>query len=230
MWAWEGTQSEVKLCILKCIYYSTANASHCELPKPCTAWKTLFLAGRCVSSKECNRIVIPEKPPGWGRPEALATFEWQQRLPWKYRQVGKIFQPAWRTREILRERMASARWLQRQIVAKSLTQLKSRMSLETSLFLNTTHNYILLLYFSFYDSISKLMLRKLKPMPLVFLLTLSDSKSNLKQFRGAEYCFSSGNKLLKESCCKKSLWVFAIQNKFGGFPPKLQVSDHSPSV
>ena len=75
----------------------------------------------------------------------------------------------------------NARWLLRQTVANSPTQLKSQMSLETSLFLNTTHNDILLLYFSFYDSIPKL-LRKFKPMPLVFLLTLSDSKSDLKQF------------------------------------------------
>lgn len=171
------------------------NASHYELPKPCTACKTFCLAGRCVSSKKCNRIVIPEKPPGTWRPAALATFERQSKLPWKYRQVGKTFQGAWRTREIFREKMASV--LQRQIVANSPTQLKSWMSLETSLFLNTTLNYILLLYFSFYDSISKLMLRKFKPMPLVFLLNLFDSKSDLKQFWGAEYCFCSGKKQSK---------------------------------
>lgn len=198
MWASEGTQSEVTPYILKCITVNILQwmlfiMRHQNLAQ--SGKHFVWLEG--VSRKECDRTVIPEKVPDRGRPAALATFEWQPELPRKHRQVGKTFHCAWRTRVFQRKGGLSARWLWRQTVDNSPTQLKLQMSLATSLFLNTTHDYLLLLLFSFYDLISKLMLRKFKTTPLVFRLELSDSKSDLKQFWVAEYWFCSCNKQSK---------------------------------
>lgn len=100
----------------------------------------------------------------------------------------KILQPA-RGKKILRENLSSVlgssigSYLPFPHTDKILNEFRN------SLIFKHTHNYILVLHFSFYGSISKSILRKFKHMPLIFLLILSD-RSDLKQFREAEFWFS----------------------------------------